>query len=38
MKKSTKDDLKKLQDLRKKAPKDRKASYTKRIDKHFGLK
>jgi hypothetical protein len=33
-----KDELKKLQDLRKKASKDRKASYTKRIDAYFGLK
>ncbi len=36
MKKSN--ELEKLQALRKKAPKDRKANYTKRIDAYFGLK
>jgi len=33
-----KDELKKLQDLRKKANKKRKPYWTSRIDKYFGLK
>jgi len=36
--KKTKDELKKLQELRKKANKKRKSYWTSRIDSYFGLK